>query len=112
MAVGVVRVGVAFTACEEARAMFDGICDQVFELVEAGVGNRGADVDDGVCGAGEDGAGSQGADLGGEVVDELVVCVWERDDAFDADAVLTGGLEDAAHKDAGYALEVAVGEVV
>lgn len=33
-------------------------------------------------------------------------------DALDADAVLARGLEGTAHKDAGYALEVAVGQVV
>lgn len=32
----------------------------------------------------------------------MVVGVWKSDDAFDADAVLACGLEDAAEEDGGY----------
>jgi hypothetical protein len=112
VAIRVIGVGIAFSACEEASAVFDCVGDEVFECGEIGVGDGGADVDDGIQRAVEDGARTQGADLGCEVVDESVVCVGEGDDALDTDAVLTRGLEDAAHEDAGYALEVAAGEVV
>lgn len=54
----------------------------------------------------------EGGDAGDEVVDEAVVDVGKGDDTLDADAVLTSGLEDAAHEDAGDAVEIAVGEVV
>lgn len=47
VASGVVGVDVAFSAGEEARALLDGVLDEVFEVGEIGVGDGGADVDGG-----------------------------------------------------------------
>lgn len=95
VAVGVVRVVEAGAADEETRALGDGGGDEGFQVREVGRGDAGAEVDGG---AGvEVGAGAEGGDAGGEDGEECVVGVREGDDALDADAVLPGRLEDAAH---------------
>ena len=87
----------AGAADEAAGAMVDGVGYEGFEAREACGGDHGAHV----CGVGvvEGGAGAEGADAGFKDADERCVGFWEGDDAFDADAILARGLEDAAHED-------------
>lgn len=46
------------------------------------------------------------------MIDETVVYVRKGDYSFNTDTILTSRLEDATHENAGYALEVAVGEII
>lgn len=76
------------------------------------VGDGSANVD-GRCGGGvQNRPRAESTNLGREVFYETIVDFWEHDDALDADTILTGRLEDTAHEDAGYSLEVAVGKIV
>jgi hypothetical protein len=102
----------AFAASEEASAVFDGVGDEVFELGKTGVGNGGADVDDGVWRAGEDRAWAEILNFGFEVVDETVVDVRKCNNTLNTNAILTSGLENPTHENAGHTLEVAVREVI
>lgn len=57
--------------------------------------------------AGDEGiACSQGTDLGKDESEEFVVCAGESYHAFNADAVLAGGLENTSHQDVGDFFEV------
>ncbi|KAK1238367.1 hypothetical protein MKX07_006513 [Trichoderma sp. CBMAI-0711] len=101
VAAGVVRVGEALAAGEEAGALGNGLGDEVLEAGEGGVGDHGAHV--GV------GAEADGLDAGLEQLDEAVVDGARGDDALDADAVLAGGLEGAPEDDVDDAAQVAGG---
>lgn len=109
MARGILWVRVAFAASEEAGAVGDRVGDELFQAVETGVGDGGADIDDGLF---LDAAGVQGANTGGQEVDQAVVDVGECDDALNSNAVLAGGLKHATHEDASDALEVALRDVI
>lgn len=100
VALGVLGVGVALAAGEEAGALGDGLGDELLEAGEGGVGDHGAHV--GV------GAEADGLDAGLEQLDEAVVDGAGGDDALDADAVLAGGLEGAPEDDVDDARQVAV----
>ena len=93
-------VSMALAADEESSTLGHGVGDEGFEAGEGGWGDHGADVDVGFV---EGGADAEGADAWFEEGYEGGVGVWEGDDALDADAILAGGLEDAAHEEGRYA---------
>ncbi len=97
-------------AAVEFCALRDGGGDGLCEEGEAGGGYEGADVDvvfvvlvapgvGGAGGGGERGGETEVLDAGLEEGDEEGVGARAGDDAFDADAILAGGGEDAAHED-------------
>lgn len=101
MTAGVFRVGVAFAAGKKSSSLLDGVGDEVLETGKGVIGDHGAHVG---CGA-----QTERTNARGEHGDEGVVVLRGDDDALDADAVLPGGLEGAAHKGVDDAREVGLG---
>ena len=98
----------ASAADEARRATRDGLVHETLELVEVGVGDRGADVNlPAFLLVFESIAHSQQLDPSSQHLDETVVDAAAGDDALDSDAVLPRALEDAAHDDARDLVEVA-----
>ena len=73
VALGIVGVGVAFSTCQEAGAVADGVLDEVFELGVTCIGYGCTDIDGSVWRAVEYGSWAERADLRCEVLDEAVV---------------------------------------
>ena len=96
------------TSAHKPCAVLHGVRDERFEARKAFVRDAGAHVDTIVLARGvEGGADPKSVDAGLEEGEQLRICGGSGDDAFDADAVLARGLEDAAHEDAGGAGKVA-----
>ena len=89
------RVVVVLAADEAAGALSDGVSDEVFKAGEATLGYHGADVGFWII---KGGAWAKCADAGFEDTYKRGIRVWKSDDAFNANAVLAGGLEDPTHE--------------